>query len=97
MSPKAAVMTPVLDSGLSPRETAIALARTGAVLTGKELRIILRVKPSTFFYHQARGHYDKLKVKTSLGGLQIYSGALIAKWLDGDPVYAPVFGRRPRI
>lgn len=76
------------------RDAAIARARSGTALTGKELRAILQIKPSIFFYHQARGDYDKLKVKASLGGLQVYSGALITKWLDGDMVFLPVFGRK---
>lgn len=84
---------PPETTSLTPREAAITLARSGALLTGTQLRAILQLKKSTFFYHQARGHYDKLKVKLPIG-VRKYSGVLISRLLDGDAVYLPTFGRK---
>jgi hypothetical protein len=95
LSPEGAVdpLPPDVTS-LPAREAAIALARSGAPLNSQELRAILQIAPSTFYYHAARGRYDTFKVKVAVGGARIYSGTLVARWLDGDAVYTPTFGRR---
>jgi len=75
------------------REAAIALARSGAPLNARELRAILQITTPTFYYHARRGRYDALRVKVPLGP-RVYSGVLVSRWLDGDPVYEPTFGRK---
>ena len=93
---------PPETTALSAREAAIQLARSGSLLNGRELRAILQIRPSTFFYHQAHGRYDKLKVKLPIGP-RCYSGVLVSRQLDGrhvlqaydgDAVYTPTFGRK---
>ena len=84
---------PPETTALSAREAAIQLARSGSLLNGRELRAILQIRPSTFFYHQAHGRYDKLKVKLPIGP-RCYSGVLVSRLLDGDAVYTPTFGRK---
>jgi hypothetical protein len=95
MSPREVVVdtVPPETTSMSAREAAIALARSGAPMTGQELRLILGIQPSTFFYHQSHGHYDKLLLKFA-AGLKKYSGVLVSRWLDGDPVFTPTFGRK---
>jgi hypothetical protein len=77
------------------RETAIRVARTGAPLAAVELAAIVGIKPATFYANAKRGLYDVFKVNPPLGH-RCYSGVLVCRWLDGEPLYVPTFGRRKR-
>lgn len=68
------------------RDEAMQLARTGAPLNSKELMLILQLKPSWFYASAKRGKYDRLKVSVPIGS-RIYSGLLVSRWLDGEPVH----------
>lgn len=84
---------PPSTASLSAREAAIALARSGAPLNAHDLMAILQISAPTFYYHRKRGRYDKLKVKAPMGPRE-FSGVLVSKWLDGEVVFEPSFGRK---
>ena len=77
------------------REAAIALARSGALLNHVELGAIFGLTYSGFYKNAKRGLYDVFKVNPPLGQ-RCYSGVLVTRYLQGEPLYVPTFGRRKR-
>jgi len=75
------------------REDAIRHAATGAPLGPAEMAAIFNLTYSGFHKNAARGLYDVFKVNPPLGPKQ-YSGILITRWLAGEPLYVPTFGRK---
>jgi hypothetical protein len=70
---------------------ALARARAGLLLGPTELAAILQIKKSRFHALAKTGAFDHLKVRPALGPT-CYSGVLIMRWLQGEPVYEPSFG-----
>lgn len=83
-------MTP---AALDHDEAAEALTRAqaGALLGPTELAAILQIKKSRFHVLAKTGAFDHLKVRPAIGP-RCYSGVLITRWLEGQPVYEPTFG-----
>ncbi len=80
---------------LAPDDAGEALARAqaGALLGPTELAAILQIKKSRFHVLAKTGAFDHLKVRPTIGP-KCYSGVLITRWLQGEPVYEPTFGRK---
>lgn len=81
-----------LDVAHQARELAIRLAATGAPLSGKELAVIFRLGVSQFHRRERRGEFDFLKLVPAIGPKH-YSGVKVTRYLNGQPVYQPSFGR----
>jgi hypothetical protein len=64
-----------------------------ALLGAAELAALLRIGLSRFYRLAKRGHFDFLKVKPQIGP-KVYSGLLVARYLRGEAVYQPTFGRK---
>lgn len=77
------------------REDAIALAATGAPLGPTEMAAIFGLGYSGFHKNEKRGLYDVFKVNPALGP-RCYSGVLVHRYLSGEPLYIPTFGKRRR-
>lgn len=58
-----------------------------------EMQAILRINKSMFHRREQRGEFDQLKTSPAIGP-KCYSGVLVARWLKGEPLYVPSFGRR---
>lgn len=74
---------------------AIARARAGELLGPSELRAILGLKQARFYELQKLGAFDRFRVKYAIGTKR-YSGVIVARYLDGLPLYEPSFGRGHR-
>jgi hypothetical protein len=73
--------------------TALARAKAGELLGPTELAAILQIKKSRFHVLAKTGAFDHLKVRPAIGP-RCYSGVLVTRWLQGEPVYEPTFGRK---
>jgi hypothetical protein len=74
---------------------ALARAAAGYLLGPTELAAILRIKRSQFAKLNKQGAFNHLKTRPALGP-KCFSGVLVHKFLSGEPVYEPTFGRRRR-
>lgn len=83
------------DIANDPRAAAIALAKTGALLGPTDLGAIFGLTYSGFYKNAKRGLYDVFKVNPPLSQ-RCYSGVLVTRYLQGEPLYVPTFGRRKR-
>jgi hypothetical protein len=86
---------PIPPIDLADRATrdAIERAQAGELLSGKELSAIFRVKHAQFHKLVKAGAFDAFLVQPVIG-LKCYSGIKVWRYLCGDPVYEPSFGRR---
>lgn len=75
---------------------ALARAQAGEPLTAAELAAIFRVGSSAFAVQRKAGAYDQFQLKPPIGR-KVYSGIKVWRYLCGDPVYEPSFGRRARV
>jgi hypothetical protein len=64
-----------------------------AVLSAEELALLLRIGRSHFYKQAKRGVFDFLQVKP-ITGPKAYSGTLVSRYLKGESVYVPSFGRK---
>jgi hypothetical protein len=88
---------PISPIDLSDQATrdAIDRAKAGELLSGKELAAIFRVKHAQFHNLMKAGAFDQFLVKPAIGN-KCYSGVKVYRYLCGDPVYEPTFGRKRR-
>jgi hypothetical protein len=75
------------------RLATLARVQHGEALDSAELALILRMSRSTFARHLAAGAFDKFRLAPQIGR-PLFSGVLVARYLAGDPLYVPTFGRR---
>jgi hypothetical protein len=73
-------------------EAALAKARRGELLSSAEMAAIFRVDRSHFHRRELAGAYDAFKVKPALGTKR-FAGALVARYLDGEPLFEDLRGR----
>jgi hypothetical protein len=75
---------------------ALARAAAGELLTPGELAAIFHLKKSAFHARARAGQFDRFKVHPAIG-LRHYSGALVWRYMQGDPLLVEsTFGRRRR-
>jgi hypothetical protein len=88
---------PIPPIDLTDNETRAAIdrAQAGELLSGKELGAIFRVKHAQFHNLAKAGAFDPFLVKPVIG-TKCYSGIKVYRYLCGDPVYEPTFGRKRR-
>jgi hypothetical protein len=75
------------------RAQAIAKARAGDLLTAWEFAAILRIDWSRFYRRHRTGAYEAFQVKPQIGPLR-FSGVVVSRYLDGEPVFQRTFGRK---
>jgi len=86
---------PPIDLSDQATRAAIDRAQAGELLSGKELAAIFRIKHAQFHNLMKAGAFDQFLVKPAIG-TKCYSGVKVYRYLCGDPVYEPTFGRKRR-
>jgi len=86
---------PPIDLTNDATRTAIERAQAGELLGAQELAAIFRVKHARFHQLAKAGAFDAFLVKPAIGN-KCYSGIKVYRYLAGDPVYEPSFGRKRR-
>jgi hypothetical protein len=81
--------------GMSATTAALARAVAGELLGPTELAAILRLRHAQFHKLAKAGAFEHFKVRPVITP-KCYSGVLITRWLAGEPVYEPTFGRKRR-
>lgn len=76
-----------------PRLTAEQIAALPALCGPRELAAIWGITRSQFYRLNRQHLFDKFKLTPAVGP-RCFSGVLLARYLSGDPVYAPTFGRK---
>lgn len=59
----------------------------------REMQRLWSITASQFHRHNRKGSYDRFKVVPAIGP-RCFSGILIGRYLSGEPLHIPVFGRR---
>ncbi len=72
---------------------ALARARAGELLTAADVAAIWHLSRDGFSWQNKRGAFDQFKVRPAIGR-RIYSGVLVVRYLNGEPLYEPSFGRK---
>jgi len=72
---------------------AIARAKAGELLGPTEVAAIFRIRHSQFHKLDRTGAFDQFKVRPAIGP-KCFSGVLITRYLNGEPLYEPSFGRK---
>lgn len=70
-----------------------ARAAAGDLLGPAEFAAILRIGRSQFRRREQAGAFEAFKVRIKLGPKQ-YSGVLVTRYLAGEALYVPTFGRK---
>jgi len=70
---------------------AMARARAGALLSPGDLQAIFQIKRTQFARLARAGAWDPFRVEFAIGRF-IYSGAKVARYLDGESVFAHEHG-----
>lgn len=76
-----------------PRLTVEAALNLPALCGPREICALWGITPSRFYKLNKRGAYDRFKVTPAIGP-RCYSGVLVAKYLSGEPLVIPSFGRK---
>jgi hypothetical protein len=74
---------------------AIARAARGELLGPMDMRAIWQCGRSQYYAREKRGDFDRFKVKDPIGSWQ-FSGAKVHRYLQGERVDEPFFGRKIR-
>lgn len=88
-------LTGVTESDEPPRAVreALAQARAGELLGAGQMAAIFGIGPTQFTKLHNQGAFDLFKVKPAIGR-KCFSGVLVTKYLAGESVYLPTFGRK---
>jgi hypothetical protein len=86
----------VITAGCDPearRLEALARVERGELLTPDEMAAIFRMSRPTFKTHLGAGEFDAFRATPHIGR-PLFSGVVVRKYLAGEPLYAPTFGRK---
>jgi hypothetical protein len=87
----------VSDVDLSPADqaarTALARAAAGELLGPADIAAIWRIGHSQFNRLNRAHAFDAFKVKPAIGRM-CFSGTLVYRHVNGEPMYEPSFGRK---
>lgn len=81
---------PASTADFGEARAALARAAAGELLTAAEVAAIFHIGPTRF--HQKRHAFDLFKAKPTIGP-RCYSGVLVHRYVSGEPVFEPSFGR----
>jgi len=76
-----------------PRSVALARAAAGELLGPRDIAAIWGFGHSRFAVLNAQGAFDFLKVSPAIGP-RCFSGVKVTRYLAGEPLERPVFGRK---
>jgi hypothetical protein len=76
-----------------PVEDAMARAAAGELLGPRDMAAIFRIRYSRFNALDKQHAWDQFKVRPAIGP-RCYSGYLVARYLKGEPLYVPTFGKK---
>lgn len=81
--------------GDDARRAALARAEAGELLGPADLGAIFGFGNSVFHQREARGDFNRFKVKPAIGQRR-FSGRLVHRYMNGEDVVAsaPTFGRK---
>lgn len=86
---------PPLDLSDEATRLAIDRAQAGEPLGGPDMTAIFRIKRAQYHNLAKAGAFDAFLLKPAIGSKR-YSGVKVYRYLCGDPVYEPTFGRKRR-
>jgi len=84
---------PLLTPADLAAQTAMARAAAGELLGPADIMAIWRIRYTRYWELNAQGAFDAFKVTPAIG-LKCFSGVLVHRYLQGEPVYQPTFGRK---
>jgi hypothetical protein len=87
------VETPAVDVLEASRQAALARVERGELLTPDEMAAIFRMSRPTFNTHLGAGAFDQFRARPQIGR-PLFSGVIVRKYLAGEPLYEPTFGRK---
>jgi hypothetical protein len=87
------VVTVVPATTSAEARAALAMAAAGELLGASDLAAIFRLGPSRFHQLAKRGAFDLFKTHPPIGP-RCYSGVLVHRYVSGETVYEPSFGRK---
>ena len=70
----------------------LARATAGELLGPTDIALVFHIGRSRFHALNKRGEFDHLKVTPAIGP-RCFSGVKLTRYLAGQPVYEPTFGR----
>jgi hypothetical protein len=73
---------------------ALARAQAGELLGPADIMAIFHLSQSAFYRRKARGDFDHLMVRGHTVGTHVFSGVLVHRYVSGEAVYEPTFGRK---
>jgi len=80
----------IVDSACA---AALARAQAGELLDQHAIMAIFHLSQAAYYRHRARGDFQQFLVRPAIG-THCYSGVLVHRYISGDPVYEPTFGRK---
>jgi hypothetical protein len=86
---------PVPARRAAAAQDALARAAAGELLTSSDLAAIFDLGSGRFYQLAKAGAFDLFKAHPPIS-LRCYSGVLVHRYVCGDPVYEPTFGRKRR-
>jgi len=86
---------PPIDLNDAGTREAIERAKAGEPLGIGEIGAIFRIKRAQSSKLAKAGAFDAFLLKPAIGN-KCYSGVKVYRYLCGDPVYEPTFGRKRR-
>lgn len=96
IDPSAEVDNHVDEVGQQPRLTVADALKLPALCGGKEVAALWGITPSRFHKLNRRGAYNRFKVTPAIGP-RCFSGVLLGRYLSGEPLILPTFGRKRSI
>ena len=82
-----------MSRDVAARSLAVEAAHTGAIIGPDDMAAIFGYSASRFYELNRAGAFDAFKVKPAIGP-RCFSGTLVTKYLNGDPVFQPTFGAK---
>lgn len=83
---------PADPKGVAAR-AALERAKAGELLGPHDLAAIWRISVSQFYRLNRAGEFDHLKTKPPIGST-CFSGVLVYRFVTGETVYQPTFGKK---
>lgn len=78
---------------LPARQLAVDRARTGAIIGPSDMAAIFGYSASRFYELNRLGSFDAFKCTPAIGP-RCFSGALVTRYLAGDPIFEATFGKK---
>lgn len=75
------------------QQAALARAKAGLLLGPADMGALFQFGNSRFARGQATGEFDRFKVQHPIGK-HCFSGTLVYRYLQGERIEEPVFGRK---